>query len=698
MPKKTMPSSTIRKRLLICFAFFLLISCTLVMRLAWIQLVKAEDYRSLAHDQWNRSVPVDGQRGTIYDTKMRVLAGSATAETIVAFPPQIADGEMTAGELAKILDMDYERLLDLVTSNRASIYIKRQVDDNVALQVRQLDLPGIGFIPESKRFYPNEKLLSQVLGFVGVDQGWSGLEIKYEDVLKGRAGRLMFLSDGRGLRIPQSQLRFRPPLEGDDLILTVDEYLQFILDREMERAMVEYEPLRVMALAVNPQTGEILAMTGKPDFDPNQYARYSQETWQISPISNTFEPGSTFKLVTLAASIEQGIYNRHEGFFCSGSLRVGGHTIGCWTRGRGGHGALDFLEVVLGSCNPGFMTLGARLGGETMLKYINAFGFGSFSGIDLPGESAGIIFNEEQFGPVELATTSFGQGVSVTPLQQIMAVSAMINGGNLMEPYIVREIRGADGQVKEKREPTVVRQVVSLETSEQIKEIMELVVADGSGKNAAVPGYRIGGKTGTAQKVGPGGRYVSGEYIVSFLGFFPVDNPQALIYIAVDSARRGVQFGSQISAPIFQRVAKDYLSYLAIPPDNLAEQLAPPPLVRVPDITGLALDEVAQLADEAGLIIIPIGDGDTISRQTPAAGALVPLHTEILVYMSKERGDMVAVPNLMGRSMREAAEILNWLGLNMKSFGSGIVRTQDPQPWESVPVGSDVTLEFKLGD
>lgn len=698
MPKHTVSPSTIRKRLLLCFALFLFITCALILRLAWIQLVKAEEFRQLAHDQWNRSLRVEAVRGTIYDRTMRVLAASASAETIVAFPPQIADPEGTARDLAQVLDMDYQRLLDLVSSRQAAVYLKRQVDDDTALQVRQLNLTGIGFAPESKRYYPNERLLSQVLGFVGVDQGWSGLEIRYEEILRGTDGRLTFLSDGRGLPIPQGISRYVEAQKGRDLVLTVDEYMQFILDRELDKAMVEFEPLRIIALAVNPQTGEILAMSGKPDFDPNHYAQYSQEYWQIYPISNTFEPGSTFKLVTLSAAIEEGVYNSNEGFFCSGAVRVGGHSIGCWTRSRGGHGSIDFLRVVLSSCNPGFISLGNRLGGDTLLDYIKAFGFGARTGIDLPGESTGIIFREDQFGPVELATTSFGQGVSVTPLQQVMAVSAMINGGYLMEPYIVKEIRDPDGTVIEKREPTVVRKVISPETSEEVKHIMQLVVEDGSGRTAAIPGYGIGGKTGTAQKVGPGGRYISGEFIVSFLGFFPMENPEVLLYVAVDSARRGIQYGSQIPAPIFKRVATDYLNYLALAPDNPEEQEAPPTLVKVPDLFGLTLEEGAEKVDQMGLLLTPLGEGRAIREQTPKAGALVPLHTEILVHTDETGEGQVQVPNLEGRSMREAAEILNWLGLTMKSYGSGTVRAQEPQPWESVPLGSEIILEFGTGD
>ena len=697
IPESIVTSLKLRKRLLIFFALFTLFALVLVGRLAWIQLVKSDKYGDLAWEQWTRGVPARSPRGNIYDRHGRLLAGNIAAETIVAYPPQIDDAEGTARQLAEILQIDYEKILHKVTSNLSSIFISRQVDSEITLQIRKLALPGIGFIQESKRYYPNDNLLSQVLGFVGVDQGWSGLEIRYEEVLKGRDGRIIFQTDGRGRRIPQGGLRLSPPKDGADLILTIDETIQFILERELNRGMLEHEPIQALAIAMDPRTGEILGMAGKPDFTPADFAAYSEENWRIAPISKSFEPGSTFKLVTLAAAIDQNIFNMTEGFFCGGSLNVAGYDIKCWTYGRGGHGPITFLEAVLLSCNPGFMTLGQRLGAETLFRYIRSFGFGSRAGIDLPGESSGILFPLERVGPVELATTSFGQGISVTPLQQVMAVAAMVNGGYLMEPYVVKEIRDVDENILKKKEPKLLRQVISAQTSQKLKYIMEQVVMEGSGKNAAITGHRIGGKTGTAQKVGADGRYLAGEFILSFIGFFPLDDPRVLIYVAVDAPKRGSQWGSQISAPIFKRMARDIIKYLGIPPEaeeniNLERQL-----VRVPNLTGSTLKEAGLTVDAAGLVIKPVGAGIRIKEQTPMAGAQVPLQTEVLVYLGRKRGE-VQLPDFSGRTMRESVKILNWLGLEMRSYGSGTVIRQEPLPLEYIPAGSTVVLEFDLRD
>ncbi|MCR3923571.1 MAG: penicillin-binding transpeptidase domain-containing protein, partial [Firmicutes bacterium] len=420
--------------------------------------------------------------------------------------------EEVARKIAPVLEMEEARVLELISQQTDSVYLKRQMPEDVSQEIRLLELDGIYFAPEPKRYYPHSTLASQLLGFVGIDEGLAGLENQYEAELRGQDGRIELQTDGRGKQIPQGVQRFIPPVEGYDLVLTIDQNIQFIMEREMERVMLESRPKHIEAIAVDPKTGEILAVSGMPDFDPNDYGSFPQETWKLTPVANTFEPGSTFKLITLSASIEEDKYNSTEGFFCSGYAKVAGTSIGCWTRGRGGHGAINFTEVVLGSCNPGFIELQQRIGADTLMNYVKAFGFGQKTGIDVIGEGTGILFSEEQYGPVEAATTAFGQGVSVTPLQQVMAVSAMINGGYLMRPYIVKEMRDPDGNVISQKAPQVVRRVISEETSNEVKRIMELVVTEGGGMNAYIEGYRMGGKTGTAQKVGSGGRYIDGEY------------------------------------------------------------------------------------------------------------------------------------------------------------------------------------------
>lgn len=685
MPRETTSHLHIRKRLLwvFCVMFFLMLS--LVVRLGYIQFVRAEELTDKAWEQWNRTIPARSSRGNIYDRSGRLLAGSATVETVVALPQQIDNPRLTAVALAPVLEMTEERVFELITQNRAAVYVKRKIEEDIAREVRLLNLPGITFTQETKRYYPNGTLLSQLIGFVGMDQGWGGLEIYFEEDLKGLDGNIVFPTDNLGRPIPGAH-RFLPPREGRDLYLTIDETIQFIVERELSRSMLEYSPNRAIALAINPQTGELLAAASKPDFNPNNYNDYDKEYWRLFPVTDTFEPGSTFKLITLVAAMEENLYRENEGFFCPGHAEVSGHSIRCWTADRGGHGSINFLEAVLSSCNPAFMTLGERLGAQKLFDYIRAFGFGSRTGFDYPGEGAGLIFRPAQVGPLELATTSFGQGISVTPLQQVMAVSAIANGGYLLRPYVVQEMREMDGQVVREDSREVVRQVISRDTAENAALIMEEVVREGSGVNAAVDGYRIAGKTGTAQKVGPGGVYIPGEYILSFIGFAPIQDPQVLLYVAVDGARRGPQWGSQVSAPLFQAMMKDILPYLEIPPDkpDSEDEMR---LIEVPSLKGLTVDEAGALLDTEGLLLKLVGTQGIITEQTPKAGAEVPLHTSIIVYLEdlwSEEPGLINMPDLQGMTIREAGEVLSQLGLKMEPEGSGIAVRQDPPPGVTV--------------
>ncbi|WP_241420994.1 penicillin-binding transpeptidase domain-containing protein [Candidatus Contubernalis alkaliaceticus] len=694
MSKQSLPTITFKKRLIFLFLIISLSMFMLIGRLAWIQLVKAEELQQEARDQWNRGITVSALRGTIYDRNGRILAGSATAETVVAIPRQVEDPEETARALAPVLEMTQERLVEILTQQSALVYVKRKVDEEIAREVRMLDLPGIDFAKESKRFYPNDSLASHVLGFVGIDEGLAGLEYYYEEELKGTDGRIIYQADARGIRMPQGIQQYMPSTPGLEMVLTLDETIQFIVERELNKALLEYDAESVLAIAVDPKTGEVLALAKKPDYDPNRYYDYPETSWQITPIFATFEPGSTFKLMTLAASIEEGQYNMNESFFCPGHATVSGQLIRCWTSDRGGHGSINFLEVVQGSCNPGFITLGQRLGEEDMIKYLHAFGFGSRTGIDLPGEGLGILFTPEQMGPVELATTSFGQGVSVTPLQQVMAVAAMANGGNLLRPYIVKEFRDEHGNVVKRNEPEIIRQVLAPETSEQVTWIMETVVQEGSGLNAYIEGYQIAGKTGTAQKVGDG-RYLAGKNIMSFVGFVPADDPQILLFIAVDEPKRGPMWASQIAAPIFRNMMVDILNYLNIPQQAAEEQEVR--TVSVPDMVGMTIDEASAGVNNEGLILKIVGEGDVIARQTPKPGALVPIQTNILVYVGEETmedSEEVLVPDLQGKTLREAGEILSWMGLKLYPVGTGIAVKQEPAAGFKVNVGSTVTVEF----
>ncbi|MBW6464499.1 MAG: peptidoglycan glycosyltransferase [Firmicutes bacterium] len=563
---------TVRKRLISGFIVTFIIVLLLISRLAWIQIVRADELYDQAWEQWNHAIPVSTDRGSIFDRHGRLLAGTKQAQTIAAIPPQVEDPQAAADALASILNMDSDRIFELITLERSAVYIKRKVEPEVTEAVRELNIPGIVFFNEEKRDYPGGNLASQLLGFVGMDQGWSGIEIYYEDYLSGSEGRLLFPADAWGRQVPHDFNRFVVPQQGLDLYLSIDETIQHIAEKELDRIMDEFAPLQAMAVAVDPNTGAVLAVSSKPDFEPANYEYYDPDSWTLVPFTSSFEPGSTFKMITLAAVLEEGIFNRDEYFHCSGYVTISGKTINCWTVDRGGHGDITFYEAVGGSCNPAFIELGRRLGSEKMFEYIEAFGFGRLTGIDYPGENPGLVFQPGSQGPLELATTSFGQGISVTPIQQAMAIAAMANGGYLYKPYLVNEISNMDGERVYKHEPEMIRQVISAETSRELVELMESVILEGTGSTAILEGYRAAGKTGTAEKLAADGTYSSSEFIYSFVGFAPVEDPRIVLYVAVDSVSKGPRYGSYTSAPLFKRIMEESLNYLLVTPSGLPDQ------------------------------------------------------------------------------------------------------------------------------
>ena len=685
--------SAVRRRIAVMLFLIVLGVSALIGRLAWLQIIRSDELYSAAWEQWNRSIPARSPRGAIYDREGRLLAGSSTVDTVVAVPAQVEDPGETAKVLAPLLGLTESELLEKLTMECSSIYLKRKVTPEISRQIRELDLPGIIFTTEGQRYYPNGTLASQLLGFVGMDEGLAGLEVYYEDYLKGKEGYLLFPCDNLNRPIPHEIKRFVPPREGMDLHLTLDETIQYIVERELARAMIEFQPKTVMAIAADPHTGAILAAASKPDYDPLHYDRFDSKHWALPPVTSSFEPGSTFKLVTLCAAVEEGIYNENEYFFCRGFASVGGHNIRCWT--GSGHGSITYLQAVESSCNPAFINLGQRLGEEKLFNYIRAFGYGRKSGIDYPGESGGLVFEPEQVGPVELATSAFGQGVSVTPLQQLMAVSAIANGGYLMKPYLVQKICNAEKEAVFEHQPEVLRQVISKSTAEKVTWVMENVAIRGSAMNAAIEGYRIAAKTGTAEKVGPDGRYIAGNYIVSFIGFVPAEDPRIVLYVAVDGATRGAQWGSQMGAPLFRRIMVDVLNYMQIPSSEGASSTGRP--VEVPDLQGLSVHDAAAQLDTAGLMLRFVGEGQYIVNQTPKAGASVPPQTEIIVYLAEDEaftGGSISMPDLSGFTVKDVGQVLSWLGLYLEAEGSGIALRQEPAPGTPVERGDVIKVSF----
>ncbi|PAQ12636.1 stage V sporulation protein D, partial [Bacillaceae bacterium SAOS 7] len=545
---------TVRKRLIFVLLSGLMIFSIIGFRLAYVQFALGDDLTNKAKDLWSRNIPFEPERGKIVDRNGVALADNKSAPTVYVVPRQIEDPVSASKQLASVLNMSPTKAYQHVTKQTSMERIHpegRKISFEKAEQVRDLGIKGVYIAEDSKRHYPFGKNLAHVLGFAGIDnQGLMGLEAFYNKELSGQKGSMSFFSDAKGKRMPQMPDGYTPPVDGLDLKLTIDSRIQTILERELDLAEVKYQPDGAVAIAMNPNNGEVLAMASRPSFYPEKFQEASPEVFNRNlPIWSTYEPGSTFKIITLAAALEEkkvDLYKDH--FHDPGFVTVGGARLRCWK--RGGHGHQSFLEVVENSCNPGFVELGERLGKEKLFSYIRSFGFGEKTGIDLQGEAKGLLFKLDRVGPVEQATTAFGQGVSVTPIQQVAAVSAAVNGGTLYEPYVAKElVDSVTGEVVKKKTPVAKRRVISEETSKQIRFALESVVAQGTGRNAFVEGYRVGGKTGTAQKARDG-KYLKNNHIVSFIGVAPADDPQIVIYTAIDNPKGTVQFGGTVAAPI----------------------------------------------------------------------------------------------------------------------------------------------------
>lgn len=685
------PQTVIKRRLVILLLFSLLISFALMGRVFWIQIVKGEDLKGRALDQWTRDVPIEPKRGTIYDRNNNPLAISATVDTVMASPQDIADVEKTAALLATALDMekdDLEKLLkEAKEKKRGAIYLKRKITEEQSEAVRQLDLKGIYFTKENKRFYPERNLCSHILGFTGIDsQGLDGIELIYDKYLKGNPGRIVSETDALSRKLPFGVDKYIPPEDGVNLVITVDKVIQHIAERELEKALAEHDALRGTVIAMDVRTGEILALTNKPDYDPNNFGKFPQKLWRNSAISDVYEPGSTFKVITASAALEEGVVGLNDTFFDPGFIMVSGVRIGCWY--SGGHGSQTFIQIVENSCNPGFVEVGMKLGKERFMKYIKGFGFGETTGIDLPGESKGI-FDPAGVGPVELATISFGHGISVTPIQLITSLCTVANDGKLVQPHIAKALVDKDGKVVHEFPKESLRQVISYDTAQEMKKILESVVTNGTGGRGKIEGYKVGGKTGTAEK------YVPGKYTVSYMGFAPVDDPKLAILVVIDEPMRGPIYGSTIAGPVFQKLMADSLTYLGIEP-NLPPEENNSDILKTPDLRNLFVEDAKKILSQSGLNFRVEGEGYVVTNQVPAPGAQIKKHSTVIIKVSDSttNKDPVAIPDLRGRTVKETTDILNAIGLNIEIVGSGYVKKQNPPPDVEVGLGTTVKVEF----
>lgn len=643
------PPIGVKKKLLVfllgaMFGFLLLLG-----RIIYIELFRSQEWQEMAYEQQTRDRLIMPKRGSILDRNGQGIALTETVNAVSVIPVQVKDKEKTASYLAEKLELDYETVLKKVQENVALVRIKTKVDSELAAEIRKAEVPGIMVDEDVKRVYPFSEMAAQVVGFVGKDnQGILGLEAKYDDLLEGKQGKILTLTDSRGNEVDSKQDRI-PPEDGKNLVTTIDVVLQQYAEQTIAKAVETKGADHGLIIVLNPQNGEIYAMANYPFFDLNEPFTINDETlaqtwdsfsekekndylnamWRNTAINDTYEPGSTFKIVTSAAGLEEGVVTPESGFYCNGFHIAGDRRIKCWRYPRT-HGAETFVQGVQNSCNPVFMEVGERLGAERFLTYMKKFGFDQKTGIDLAGEAVGIIHKLDNIGPVELATMSFGQSFQITPLQLLRAASSIVNGGYLVTPHFAKGIADEEGNLIEEFQYEKGNQVISEKTSETMKMILESVVSQGTGNKAYIPGYRIGGKTATSEKL----PRRSGKYIASFMSFAPAENPQVMALVLIDEPQ-GVYYGGTVAGPVMQELLKNTLPYLGIEPvytEKEAEEATKEQAV-MPEVIGMTLQEAKNALQKEGLAVSVRGEGETVQRQLPPGGETINKGTEVIVYM-----------------------------------------------------------------
>ncbi len=613
------------ERIKFVFLIIILVFLIIFFKILYVQVFSYEKLSTLSDDLWSRELPISAARGKILDRNGVVLADNITITSLIFIPNQITEKERVAKVISEILDVDYDDMYQHVTKKTSIERVHpegRNLSYEIADEINSYNFDGVYLVKESKRYYPNKTMLSHVLGYTGIDnQGLSGIELLYDDYLTGEDGAIKYYSDAKGTKLDMAEI-YTEPESGLDVMLTIDYDIQTSVERELDNIVSMFNPDHALALAMDPNTGEILAMSSRPNFDPNNYQDYDRETLNRNlPIWMTYEPGSTFKIITTAAAVEEGVVNlEKDTFYDSGSVEVSGAKLRCWK--AGGHGHQTMLQVFENSCNPGFVKMGFALGKEKLFSYIDLFGFGEKTGIDLNGEGEGIIFDVEDVKDLELATSAFGQGVSVTPIQQVTAVSSIVNGGYLYKPYIMKGILDNDtNNVFLENDKTLVRKTISENTSNILKMALESVVANGGGKVTYIDGYRVGGKTGTAQKV-QNGRYLENNYIMSFMAVLPSNDPEIVLYLAIDNPKKTALLSSYTTTPFVRKILLDIINIMDIEKqDNQKEkdyEWMDKKYYEVPNVIGMTQKEAKKYL--TGFEIEYVGEGDIVVSQTPSAG------------------------------------------------------------------------------
>lgn len=736
MPKELVkPTVTIRKRLIIILALFTLLIISLVVRIAWIQIVNGEDYKKAAYKQQNSDRTIKPARGVISDRNGKELAISASVDTIWVNPLELKSSKISleglAENLSQILELKKEDVLKKLSNtgkNQVITYqvLSRKIERNVGDKVRDLitrdKLVGIYIDKDTKRYYPNKNLAAQVLGFVGSDnQGLAGIEYEMDKYLKGIPGKILGEVDAVRRELPSVNENSINSQDGSNVVLTIDETIQYFAEKALQQSIDDFKVLGGgTAIVMDPRNGEILAMVSKPDFDLNtpfsfpvgvsnfdtknwdklnsqdKTKKLSETVWRNMAVDNTYEPGSTFKAITSAAGIEEGLVNENTPVV-DRVVKVGGWNIDCWK--TGGHGNETFRESVYNSCNPVFVKLSQQLGIDTFYKYVKAFGFYDRTGIALPGEALSIMHVKPT--ETDMATSSFGQSFQITPIQMITAYAAIANGGNLLKPHIIKELTDSNGNIIEKYSPEITRNVISKQTSEELRSILEGVVSEGLGINAYVQGYKVAGKTATSETFDNQGKRSKERYIASFSAFAPADNPVICVLVVLDHPSMYDHHGGVVSGSAAAGIIDETLNYLGIEKkySDMDKKLLTQD-VKVPYIKNKKVGEAKKILLKLGLQTKVIGGGNDdsiILDQIPKSDTSLPYKGVVVLNISKTEDVInVSMPDLLNKTISEATKTLNNLGLNIKVFGGGNAIIQEIPFGEAVPLGKSIKVQFRI--
>ena len=661
----------LRTRTLIFAACLALAFLGLLGRLAYLQVWKHDEYARLAENQHAKTVPLRPKRGPILDRGGQALAVSSRADALYVTPGKVEDASRLAARLAPILGEPARDLARKLTVSKKFAPVRRRLTPDMARAVRDLKDPSLTLVEDSLRLYPNRELAAQLIGFEGAEgKGLAGMEQMWDEHLAGVEGRAVVERDALGREVTGAPIVLKPSVAGQGIMLTIDATIQYLAEKEVDAAWRRTRAKAAMAVAMDPRTGEILAMAIRPTYNPNAFATATDDDRRARPVTDPFEPGSTFKVIMAASALEEGVVRPTDRIFGeNGAITIANSTIHDWKK----YGWLTFTEVLQNSSNVGSIKVGMQIGKERYYKYMTAFGFGAPTNLGLPGESRGQLRPPAQWSGLSLATMSIGQEISVTAVQMIAAFSAVANGGRLMQPQIIRAVVDAQGREIRSFEPKTVRQVISPETARTLTEMMVNVVANGTGRHAAIPGYDVAGKTGTAQKMDPATRrYSRAPGVLSFVGFVPADDPRLTMIVLLDEPKNE-KWGSEAAAPIFAAIGREALRYLNVPPRDSS----PVPIVR------------------GGIVAAAPGGPRANGPVEPAQPGAPALAVGLAPEPPAAPGDAQAVmPRLAGLSLRQAMEALAPFSVRLEITGRGVVTGQIPPPGAPLAAGAMCRLQL----